>query len=72
MHSKGENVETEVAYPICNTFIMYQKVHLLLDNIAVVVVEGDERCLGAPQMHRPLFRFSELHNRHFLHGSSQK
>ena len=29
-------------------FVMYQKVHLLLDDIAVVAVEGDERCLGGP------------------------
>ena len=33
-------------------FVMYQKVHLLLDDIAVVAVEGDERCLGGPWMHR--------------------
>ena len=54
-------------------FVMYQKVHLLLNDIAVIVtVEGDERCLGGPQMHRTLFRFSELHNSHFLHGNSRK
>ena len=51
-------------------FVMYQKVHLLLDNIAVVAAEGDERCLGGPRMHRTPFRFSELHNSHFLHGSN--
>jgi len=34
-------------YALCScAFIMYRKVHLLLDNIMVVVVEGDERCLG--------------------------
>ena len=51
-------------------FVMYQKVHLLLDDIAVVAAEGDERCLGGPQMHRTLFRFSEVHKGHFLHGSN--
>ena len=48
MHSKkGENLGTEVAYPTIRTmlfvatctFVMYQKVHLLLNNIVVVVVE---------------------------------
>ena len=29
-------------------FVMYQKVHLLLDDIEVVAGEGDERCLGGP------------------------
>ena len=34
-------------YALCScAFIMCRKVHLLLDNIMVVVVEGDERCLG--------------------------
>ena len=47
--------------------LMYQKVHLLLDDIAVVAMESDERCLGGPRMHRTPFRFSE---RHFLHGSN--
>ena len=46
---------------------MYQQVHLLLDDIAVVAAEGDER---GPRMHRTPFRFSELHNSHFLHGSN--
>ena len=27
-------------------FVIYQKVHLLLDDVAVVATEGDERCLG--------------------------
>ena len=49
------------------TFVMYQKVCLLLDDIAVVATEGDERYLGGPQLHRTPFRFSELHNSHFLH-----
>ena len=26
-------------------FVMYQKVHLLVDDITIVAVEGDERCL---------------------------
>ena len=52
------------------TFVMCQKVHLLLDDITVVAAEGDERCLGGPRMHRTLFRFSELHNSHFLHRSN--
>ena len=47
-------------------FIMYQKVHLLLYDFAVVAAEGDERCLGGPRMQRILFFFSELHNSHFL------
>ena len=51
-------------------FLMYQKVRLLLDDIAVVAAEGDERYLEGPQMHRTLFRFSEVHNSHFLHGSN--
>ena len=38
---------------------MYQKVHLLLDGIAVIVVEGGECCLGGPQLHRTLFCFSQ-------------
>ena len=46
-------------------FIMYQKVHLLLYDIAVAV-KRDARCLGGPRMHRILFFFSELHNSHFL------
>ena len=40
---------------------MYQKVHLLVDDIAVVAAEGDERCLGGPRIHRTPFRFSELY-----------
>ena len=40
---------------------MYQKFHLLLNDIAVVAVEGEGSCLGGPRMHRTLFRFSELH-----------
>ena len=36
-------------YAFCSRF---QKVHLLLDDIAVVAEEGDERCLGALWMHR--------------------
>ena len=40
-------------------FVIYQKVHLLLDDIAVVATEGDERCLGGLQMHRTSFCFSE-------------
>ena len=51
-------------------FLMYQKVCLLLDDIAVVAAEGDERYLEGPQMHRTLFRFSEVHNSHFLHRSN--
>ena len=51
------------------TFVMYQKVHLLLDDITVIAAEGDERCLRGPRMHRTLFHFSELHNSHFLHGN---
>ena len=31
-------------------FVMYKKVHLLLDDIVVVATEGDERCLRGPQM----------------------
>ena len=54
------------------TFVMYQKVHLLLNDIAVVAAEGDECCLGGPRMHRTPFGFSELHNSHFLHGNSHK
>ena len=42
-------------------FVMYQKVRLLLDDIAVVAAEGDERCLEGLRMHRTPFRFSELH-----------
>ena len=42
------------------TFVVYQKVHLLLNDIAVVAVEGDE------------LQFSELHNSHFLHVNSRK
>ena len=53
-------------------FVMYQKVHLLLDDIVVVAVEGDEWCLAGPRMHRTPFRFSELHDSHFLHGNSCK
>ena len=53
-------------------FIVYQKVHLLLDDITVVATEGDERCLGGSQMHKTLFYFSEPHNSHFLHGNSHK
>ena len=34
------------------TFIMYQKVHLLLNDIAVVAMEDDEWCLGGPRMHK--------------------
>ena len=52
------------------TFVMYQKIHLLLDDIAIVAAEGDERCLGGPRTHRTWFCFSELHNSHFLHGSN--
>ena len=51
-------------------FVMYQKVHLLLNDIVVIATEGDEWYLGGPQMHRTLFCFSELHNSHFLHGNS--
>ena len=53
-------------------FVMYRKVHLLLDDIVVVAAEGDKRCLQGPQMHRTPFRFSELHNNHFLHRNSHK
>ena len=41
--------------------VMYQKVHLLLVDITVVVTEGDERCMEGPQMHRTPFHFAELH-----------
>ena len=51
-------------------FIVYQKVHLLLDDITVVATEGDERCLGGPRMPRTQFRFLELHNSHFLHRNN--
>ena len=37
-------------------FVMY-KFHLLLDDIAVVAAEGDERCLGGLRMHKTLFCF---------------
>jgi len=50
------------------TFVMYQKVCLLLDDIVVVAGEGDERCLGGPRMHRTPFHFSELYNSHFLNA----
>ena len=42
-----------------------QKVHLLLDDIAVLAAEGDERCLGDPQIYRTC---SVFHNyiSHFL------
>ena len=53
-------------------FVLYQKAHLLLDDIAVVAVEGDESCLGGSRIQRTLFYFSELHNSHFVHGSSHK
>ena len=39
------------------TFVMYHKVHLLLDDIVVVAAESDEWCLRSPQMHRTLFHF---------------
>ena len=52
-------------------FVMYQKVHLLLNDIAVVATEGDERCLGGLCVDRTLFRFSELQNSHFLHVYTQ-
>ena len=29
-------------------FVMYQKVHLLLDDAMVIATEGDEWCLGGP------------------------
>ena len=38
-------------------FIVYQKVHLLLDDITVVATEGDERCLGGLRMHKTLSTF---------------
>ena len=44
-------------------FVMY-KFHLLLDDIAVVAAEGDERCLGGPRMHKTLVLLSKLHNSH--------
>ena len=47
------------------TFVMYQNVHLLLNDIVVI---ADELCLEGTQMHRSPFCFSELHNSHFLHG----
>jgi len=50
-------------------FVMYHKVHLLLDDIAVVAAEDDERCFGGLQIHRTPFRFSQLHNSHYLHGN---
>ena len=34
-------------------FMMYQKVHLLLDDIVIVTTEGDERCLGGLRMLKP-------------------
>ena len=42
-------------------FVMYQKVHLLLDDIVLVIVEGDERCLGGLRMMNtlPLFRTTQ-------------
>ena len=51
-------------------YVKLCKVYLLLDDIAVVAVKGDEKCLGGPRMHRTRFRFSKLHNSHFLHGSN--
>ena len=30
------------------TFVMYQTVHLLLNDISVAAAEGDERSLGGP------------------------
>ena len=72
------NALQNFSHCICNimpfvatvAFVMDQKVHLSLDDIAVVATEGGERCLGGPQMHRTSFRFSELHKSHFLHGSN--
>ena len=59
-----------MTFVAAGAFVMYQKVHLLLDEIAVVATEGDEKCLGGLRMYRTLFHFSELHNSHFLHGSN--
>jgi len=67
-------------YCICNimpfvaalTFVMYQKIHLLLDDITEVATEGNDRCFGGLWMHRTSFHFSKLHNSHFLHGNSCK
>ena len=39
------------------TFVMHQKVHLLLNDIMVVAVEGDKRCLQGLQMHSTWFGF---------------
>ena len=39
------------------TFIIYQNVHLLLDDIMVVAIVGDRRYLGGPWAHRILFKF---------------
>ena len=36
---------------------MYQKVYLLLDDIAVVAAEGDERCLGVHECIELSFAF---------------
>ena len=36
------------------TIVVYQKVHLLLEDISVVATEDTERCLGDPWMHRTL------------------
>ena len=33
------------------------EVHLVLDDIAVVAAEGDEKYLGGPQMHENPFHF---------------
>ena len=57
------------------TFVMHQKVHLLLDDIAVVTAECNERCIyvGVSEVRECLelrSTFSELHNSHFLHGSN--
>ena len=50
-------------------FVAAIEVHLLLDDIAVVPAEGDERYLGGLRMHGTLFRFSEVCNSYFLHGN---
>ena len=64
-----------MAFVAAVAFVMYQKVHLLLDDTLEVAAEGDERYLRGPQMHRQMhrtpFRFIELRNSHFLHENSR-
>ena len=58
-------------YALCSRS-HFRNVNLLFDDIMVVAMEGDEKCLGGPRMHTTPFCFSELHNSHLLHGNSHK